>query len=37
MKILVTGFEPFGGENRNPALEVIRRLPSSLAGAELSS
>lgn len=35
MKILVTGFEPFGGENRNPALEVIRRLPSSLAGAEI--
>lgn len=36
MKILVTGFEPFGGEDRNPALEVVRRLPTRLAGAEIS-
>lgn len=25
--ILVTAFEPFGGETINPALEIIRRLP----------
>ncbi|MGX7075108.1 pyroglutamyl-peptidase I [Globicatella sanguinis] len=26
-KILVTGFDPFGGEQINPALEAIKRLP----------
>lgn len=35
MKILVTGFEPFGGEDRNPALEVVRSLPETIAGAEI--
>jgi pyroglutamyl-peptidase len=30
MKALVTGFEPFGGETLNPALEAIRRLPPTL-------
>jgi pyroglutamyl-peptidase len=30
MKALVTGFEPFGGETLNPALEAIRRLPTRL-------
>ncbi len=24
MKVLVTGFEPFGGEKVNPALEAIK-------------
>lgn len=35
MKILVTGFEPFGGETKNPALEVVRCLPKSIEGAEI--
>lgn len=35
MRILVTGFEPFGGEPLNPALEVVRRLPKSIDGAEI--
>ncbi|HEV2677907.1 MAG TPA: pyroglutamyl-peptidase I [Aliidongia sp.] len=30
MRILVTGFEPFGGEPVNPALEAVLRLPSML-------
>lgn len=30
MKILVTGFDPFGGEAINPALEAIKRLPTTL-------
>ena len=30
MKILVTGFEPFGGETVNPALEAVRKLPSAI-------
>lgn len=35
MKVLVTGFEPFGGATINPALEAVRRLPSRIAGAEV--
>ena len=35
MKILVTGFEPFGGESRNPSAEVVERLPDHIAGAEI--
>ena len=30
MKILVTGFMPFGGETVNPAYEAVRRLPEEL-------
>lgn len=26
-KLLITGFDPFGGEKRNPAWEAVRRLP----------
>lgn len=35
MKILVTGFEPFDGASINPALEAVRRLPETVAGAEV--
>ncbi|MBU0934670.1 MAG: pyroglutamyl-peptidase I [Spirochaetes bacterium] len=35
MKILITAFDPFGGEATNPALEAIRSLPDALAGIEL--
>ena len=35
MKLLVTAFEPFGGEEINPALEAVKLLPPSLGGAEL--
>lgn len=35
MKVLVTGFEPFGGESVNPALEAVRRLPDIIAGAQV--
>ena len=27
MKILITGFEPFGGESVNPAYEAVKLLP----------
>lgn len=35
MKILFTGFDPFGGEQINPAFEAIRLLPETIAGAEV--
>lgn len=35
MKILVTGFDPFGGEHVNPAYEAVRNLPEMIPGAEV--
>jgi pyroglutamyl-peptidase len=35
MKILVTGFEPFGGEPINPSWEAVRHLPDTISGAEI--
>ncbi len=33
MKILITGFDPFGGESINPSYEAVRSLPDSINGA----
>lgn len=33
MKLLITGFDPFGGEQTNPAIEAVKRLPAAIAGA----
>lgn len=35
MKILVTGFDPFGGEKINPAIEAVKLLPDTIKGAEI--
>lgn len=35
MKILVTGFEPFGGEKINPSLEAVKMLEDNIAGADI--
>ena len=35
MKVLVTGFDPFGGESINPALEAVKMLKDEIAGAEI--
>ena len=35
MKILVTGFDPFGQDTMNPAIEAVKRLPDTIAGAEI--
>ena len=35
MKILVSGFDPFGGEPINPAIESVKKLPDNIAGAEI--
>lgn len=35
MKILLTGFDPFGGESINPAYEVVKRINDNINGAEI--
>lgn len=35
-KLLVTGFEPFGGEEVNPSLEAVERLPSVIGEYEIT-
>lgn len=35
MKVLVTGFQPFGGEKINPALEAVKMLKDEIAGAKI--
>ncbi|SCY76460.1 pyroglutamyl-peptidase I [Alkaliphilus peptidifermentans] len=35
MKILVTGFDPFGGEKVNPAYEAVKLLPNKIAGGDI--
>lgn len=35
MKILVTGFDPFGGEKINPAIEAVKLLPDTIEGADI--
>ena len=35
MKILITGFEPFGGESINPAYEAVKLLPDTVCGAQI--
>lgn len=37
MKILVTGFDPFGGEKVNPAYEAVKLLPKNIKEAEIIS
>ncbi|MGN0287098.1 MAG: pyroglutamyl-peptidase I [Atopobiaceae bacterium] len=34
-RILVTGFQPFGGQQTNPSWEAVRHLPQSIGGAEV--
>lgn len=35
MKVLITGFNPFGGESINPALEAVKQLPDTIEGAKV--
>ncbi|MEG0327112.1 MAG: pyroglutamyl-peptidase I [Erysipelothrix sp.] len=35
MKVLITGFDPFGGEAMNPAYEAVKLLPNTIEGAEV--
>ena len=35
MKLLITGFTPFGGEKLNPSWEAVKRLPDRVGETEL--
>ncbi len=35
--VLVTGFEPFGGETTNPSWEICERLPAEIAGMRVQT
>ena len=35
MKVLITGFDPFGGESINPALEAVKKLPNTISNAQI--
>ena len=35
MKILLTAFDPFGGEPVNPALEAVRLVPARIGNIEV--
>ncbi|MBO4538427.1 MAG: pyroglutamyl-peptidase I, partial [Erysipelotrichaceae bacterium] len=35
MKILLTGFEPFGGETVNPAQEAVALVKDEIKGAQI--
>ena len=37
MKVLVTGFDPFGGERSNASLEAVRRLPARIGALEIAT
>jgi len=34
--VLVTGFEPFGGERTNPSWDIVERLPDTIAGLRVA-
>lgn len=34
--LIITGFDPFGGESINPAWEAVKRLPHNLSGYRLT-
>ncbi|WP_066497166.1 pyroglutamyl-peptidase I [Abyssisolibacter fermentans] len=35
MKVLMTGFEPFGGEKINPSFEAVKKLDDQIVGAHI--
>jgi pyroglutamyl-peptidase len=35
MKILLTGFDPFGGEKMNPAIEAVKKVSDEIRGVQI--
>lgn len=35
MKVLITGFQPFGPESKNPSYEAVKLLPDEIKGAQI--
>lgn len=35
MKVLITGFDPFGGDAINPAYEAVKMIPDEVSGAQV--
>ena len=35
MKVLITGFDPFGGEKINPAWEAVKGIKDTIEGAKI--
>lgn len=35
MKVLITGFDPFGGEKINPSFEAVKKIQDKVSGAEI--
>ncbi len=35
MKVLVTGFQPFGKDTMNPSYEAVKLLPNEIMGAQI--
>lgn len=35
MKLLLTAFDPFGGERINPALEAVKQMPDQIGGVQI--
>ena len=36
MNVLITGFDPFGGEPINPAWEAVKAMKDEIAGATIT-
>ena len=36
MNVLITGFDPFGGEPINPAWEAVKAMKDEIAGAKIT-
>jgi pyroglutamyl-peptidase len=35
MRVLLTGFDPFGGETTNPSYEAVKRVPDTIDDIEV--
>lgn len=36
MKLLLTGFDPFGKDKINPAIEAVKKVPDEISGLQIA-